>query len=291
MNNKKLTVAIPTHNNAVNLGRAIRSCAHMGVPADDFEILVVDNNSEDDSVSVVRNLSETFNNIRLIVNKSNVGRIGNWNRCLETACGGYIIFLFSNDEIHPQNNIPQMLRLLDENENVSVVFSKYVSRDGEKTRNIKEDMPDGLVESRGFIEKSVEHHKFIFAPLQSCIFRREDATFGFYPNYPIKTDQLWTIKMALRRKHIFFNHTHQFIFNSTPSRLHSQIKYAASFKENLLCHDILSRDIKVRTSRFFVYSLIPFVRMFKWSGFSLRVLSDMLFSYAMFLKQILTKKT
>ena len=50
---KKLTVAIPNFNGGVNLQRAIESCRSIDLPENDFEILVVDNCSTDDSIKII----------------------------------------------------------------------------------------------------------------------------------------------------------------------------------------------------------------------------------------------
>ena len=94
---KKLTVAIPNFNGGVNLQRAIESCRSIDLPENDFEILIVDNCSTDDSIKIINESKIKIPNIRLIENQENVGRIGNWNVCLKEAQGKYLIFLFTND--------------------------------------------------------------------------------------------------------------------------------------------------------------------------------------------------
>ena len=101
---KKLTVAIPNFNGGMNLQRAIESCRSIDLPENDFEILIVDNCSTDDSIKIINESKIKIPNIRLIENQENVGRIGNWNVCLKEAEGKYLIFLFTNDFIKDQNN-------------------------------------------------------------------------------------------------------------------------------------------------------------------------------------------
>ena len=96
----KLTITIPTFNGGQNLERAIKSCEKIQILPDDYEILVIDNCSTDDSISNVNKLKKEFVNLRLVENQKNVGRIQNWNASIDNAQGKFLIFLFSNDEIN-----------------------------------------------------------------------------------------------------------------------------------------------------------------------------------------------
>src|SRR5437660_10570626 len=81
-----LTVAIPTFNCAHFLPDAIASIMRQGL--DDFEILIVDNASEDNTEEVVRSLQNS--RIRYLRNPSNLGSQENGNRCLANSRGRYI---------------------------------------------------------------------------------------------------------------------------------------------------------------------------------------------------------
>ena len=83
----KLTIGIPNFNGGNNLKEAIESCQHIKLPKEDIEILIVDNQSTDDSISTIEKLGKKITNIRLWQNSTNVGRIGNWNTVLEKAEG------------------------------------------------------------------------------------------------------------------------------------------------------------------------------------------------------------
>ena len=122
----KLTIAIPNYNGGKNLQRAITSCKKIKIPLEDYEILVVDNCSTDNSIDVVNELNHEFSNLVLIKNKENVGRIQNWNVCLENANGEFLIFLFSNDIINEQNMIHENLEQLETNDNISIAFSLLI---------------------------------------------------------------------------------------------------------------------------------------------------------------------
>jgi glycosyltransferase involved in cell wall biosynthesis len=55
-----LTVVIPTYNRAAALPRAVGSALHQTAPPESYEILVVDNNSTDDTAQVVEGLAQQY---------------------------------------------------------------------------------------------------------------------------------------------------------------------------------------------------------------------------------------
>ena len=54
----KLTVAIPNYNGGNNLNRAIESCRNIKSSKKNYEILVVDNKSTDNSLQIVDDLKK-----------------------------------------------------------------------------------------------------------------------------------------------------------------------------------------------------------------------------------------
>ena len=56
----KLTVAIPSYNNEENLKRCLTSCKFLKLEQNDFEILIVDNASTDNTISIIKEFQSTF---------------------------------------------------------------------------------------------------------------------------------------------------------------------------------------------------------------------------------------
>lgn len=98
---KLLTIGIPNFNGEKYLRDTILSCQNIDLSIDEYEILVIDNVSTDNSVGLIRELQRTITNLRLEVNEENYGRIGNWNRIIELADSDFLIFLMNKDRILP----------------------------------------------------------------------------------------------------------------------------------------------------------------------------------------------
>jgi glycosyltransferase involved in cell wall biosynthesis len=91
------SIIVPVYNRAAVVGRALRSC--LAQSFSDFEIVVVDDASSDESVAVVRSFDDP--RIRLIVHDVNRGVCPARNSGMAAARGEWFVFLDSDDELLP----------------------------------------------------------------------------------------------------------------------------------------------------------------------------------------------
>lgn len=94
-----ITVCVPTYNG----GKYIRECIEsiLVQTYTDLEILIVDDNSFDETIDIVEELARREKRIRIVRNQQNLGLVKNWNRCVELAEGEWIKFVFQDDIIAP----------------------------------------------------------------------------------------------------------------------------------------------------------------------------------------------
>lgn len=92
-----VSVCIAVFNCERYIGRAIRSALNQTL--EDFEVLVVDNASTDNTVGVVESIGNP--RIRLVRNQTNIGPCLNWNRSIEDARGTFIKMLGADDILYP----------------------------------------------------------------------------------------------------------------------------------------------------------------------------------------------
>jgi glycosyltransferase involved in cell wall biosynthesis len=94
-----ITVTIPAYNRAHLIGRTIESVLRQAF--DDFDLLVVDDASQDGTPDIVQAYCERDPRVRLHVNPANLGLTRNWNRCLDLAQGPLVQVLLSDDLMDP----------------------------------------------------------------------------------------------------------------------------------------------------------------------------------------------
>ncbi|HEY0098744.1 MAG TPA: glycosyltransferase family 2 protein, partial [Pyrinomonadaceae bacterium] len=95
-----VSICIPTFNGAKYLHQAIESALAQSLT--DFELLIVDDASTDDTLSIAQAFARRDARIRVHQNSRRLGLGGNWNRCLELAGGEWIKFLFQDDYLAPE---------------------------------------------------------------------------------------------------------------------------------------------------------------------------------------------
>jgi glycosyltransferase involved in cell wall biosynthesis len=90
-----LSVLVPNYNHGRLIGRALQALADQTRPA--HEIIVIDDCSSDDSVSVVESFGEKLPQLRLIRHGKNLGVNASTNRGLEEARGSYVVCSAADD--------------------------------------------------------------------------------------------------------------------------------------------------------------------------------------------------
>jgi glycosyltransferase involved in cell wall biosynthesis len=94
MRHATVSVVIPCYNQGRFLGEAIDSVLTQSVPA--AEVIVVDDGSDDDTAAVTARYSSVA-----YVRQRNLGLAQARNRGLREAGGDYLVFLDSDDRLHP----------------------------------------------------------------------------------------------------------------------------------------------------------------------------------------------
>lgn len=115
----RLSIIIPVYNVEQYLRKCLDSVLQQDIPHEEYEVIVVNDGSPDDSVGVVKKVQEVqmvqkgFTNIKL-VNRENGGLSAARNTGLEHAQGEYVWFVDSDDWIEP-NCISSLLTYAEDN--------------------------------------------------------------------------------------------------------------------------------------------------------------------------------
>jgi glycosyltransferase involved in cell wall biosynthesis len=116
----KVSILIPVYNRANLVEETIQSALKQTYR--NIEIIIVDNKSTDDTWKILEKISAKHKRIKIFQNKTNIGPVRNWKRCIDKASGEYGKILWSDDMIAPEfieKAIPYL-----EREDVGFVFTK-----------------------------------------------------------------------------------------------------------------------------------------------------------------------
>jgi len=97
-NNFKVSIIVPVYNVEQYVERCIQSCIRQDLRPDEYEIVVVNDGSKDNSLKVVENIASRYDNIKVFSQK-NKGLSGARNTGLKHADGEYVWFVDSDDWI------------------------------------------------------------------------------------------------------------------------------------------------------------------------------------------------
>lgn len=89
--NLKISIIIPTYNEEVVIEKNIENIQKSSYK--NFEIIVIDDNSEDNTFSILKRLEEKYDNLKILRKKSEKGKAQSLNEAIEHAEGHVILFL------------------------------------------------------------------------------------------------------------------------------------------------------------------------------------------------------
>jgi glycosyltransferase involved in cell wall biosynthesis len=167
----KISVLIPTHNYGHFLDETIQSVLEQSFK--DFELIVVDNHSTDNTREVVSKYL-TDPRVSYHLNKANLGLVGNWNKCLSLPNAEYIKFICADDKIHP-HMLDKYYKVMELNPQVSLVTCNKQLFDGQPWRV---ELPlKHLQNGKKVIFDTLNSSSWIGEPT-SVMFRKSNLTLG-----------------------------------------------------------------------------------------------------------------
>ncbi|ACD90879.1 MAG: glycosyltransferase family 2 protein [Chlorobium limicola] len=120
-----VTIVIVSYNTREILQNCLETL-YRGSGSTDMEVFVVDNDSRDDSARMVH---ETFPQVRLIANSSNLGFAAANNQAFALAGGRYIILLNPDAYVGP-TSIQNAVTFMDQNPRCGLCGGKIISPEG-----------------------------------------------------------------------------------------------------------------------------------------------------------------
>jgi len=136
MKKPKISVIMAVYNSEKFLGETIQSILNQTFK--DFELMVINDNSTDESLKLIKKFQKIDKRIKLINGKVNIGPAGARNKGLKIAMGKYIAILDSDDISHTKR-LETQYNYLEKNPHIFLVGSSaiYIDENGKEIRRFR----------------------------------------------------------------------------------------------------------------------------------------------------------
>ncbi len=139
--NLKISIIIPVFNQELYISRCLRSLLSQEFNSENFEIIVIDDASKDNTINI---LSKFEGEIKLITNNQNKGLPYCLNIGIKAAKGNYIVRVDSDDYVN-SNFLSILYLFLEENRSIdAVACDYYLVDDRENILSRKDCMHDPI---------------------------------------------------------------------------------------------------------------------------------------------------
>ena len=126
----KVSILIPVFNREDYIAECIQSALDQTFT--DFEIIVVDNASNDGTWEICQQFALKDHRVRVFRNDTNIGPVRNWLRCAQEAKGALSKILFSDDSLEP-NCLTEMVPKLNDSDVALVYCAARIGKSREES--------------------------------------------------------------------------------------------------------------------------------------------------------------
>lgn len=241
----RISIIIPAYNVSKLLIRCVESCEKQDINVEDFEIIIVNDGSQDDTYKIALDLKKAFSNVKVLT-QSNQGQSVARNKALEIAQGQYIAFVDSDDWLE-ENTLNKLLVLAENNKLDILYFLMNVqNKDGSWLHTSLITFEENHI----YTGEYTMIHANPAGACTSRLFRRKfliDNNLHFYPGIIHQDAELTTRAFSLAKRVMFVNiaaYNYAYNFESTTRT----IRYA-KLKKNIFDDLIIARNIKEFAAR------------------------------------------
>ncbi len=120
----KVSIIIPNLNGEGWLGECLKTCINQDFK-EEYEIIVIDNNSTDSSIDIITDVMKDFKNFHLIQNDKNTGFSYAVNQGIRLSKAEYVA-MFNNDAFAKEDWLSQLVNTIQESDDIFSVASLMI---------------------------------------------------------------------------------------------------------------------------------------------------------------------
>ncbi|GGH76600.1 glycosyltransferase involved in cell wall biosynthesis [Pullulanibacillus pueri] len=185
----KITIAVPVYNREATLKSCLDSLINQTMNSEEYEIICVDDCSNDKSLEILNEYKEKYNNLRIIVRENNSGGASEpRNDAIKEANGEYIFFVDSDDYIG-EESLERMYKFASgNNTDVLVIKTRGVNGRGAAKSMFK----NGNIEQAEIIENRLCYTLGPVKMFKRSFLEKNDI---FFPtDIKVKEDQIFMMQ-------------------------------------------------------------------------------------------------
>jgi len=115
----KLSIIVPAYNVEKYITQCLNSIVNALADFNDYEIIVVEDCSTDNTLALLKEISSNYKNLKLLINEKNLGLSGARNKALKYSSGHYITFVDSDDMLS-YGILTAVAKIIDEYNNIDI---------------------------------------------------------------------------------------------------------------------------------------------------------------------------
>lgn len=261
----RFSVIIPLYNKAPYIAKAIESV--LAQIFNDFELIIVDDGSTDNSVEIAKEAVAGRKNC-VLLQQENAGVSMARNNGVAASRGDYLCFLDADDWWKP-TYLEEMSHMIESFPEAGIYGTNYtiVNETKRKTRVASVGVDKGF--ERGYINYCQVYAKTMYMPLWTgavCIPKSVFAEFGGFPKgIKLGEDFLLWIRIALKYKVAFLNKPLSYYNQDVETasrgvgRLHKPQEHMLWNLDFLKEEENTNADFKQLVDNLRTYSLMPYL--------------------------------
>lgn len=165
----KFSIIVACYNLGALVNKALDSCKNqVGIPLNEYEVLVINDGSKDDTLSYIQRYKDCTNFI--IIDKKNGGLSQTRNQGISMAQGEYVLFL-DGDDWYAEDMLLTLSQHLDGQD--VLVFPMLYYYDDQNCNSILKGLQQGYYERDEFLGKTLGATQFSIIPAPKKAYRRK----------------------------------------------------------------------------------------------------------------------
>lgn len=137
----RLSIVVNMYNTAKYMPRCMETLLEQDIPQSEYEIILVDDCSSDNSLAMANEYAAQYNNVRVCTHEKNKGLAAARNTGIDAAKGQYLCFVDPDDYIE-KNSLAALLKQMDD-EHLDMLRFNY-----QKVDEDYNNVPDSEIEAR-----------------------------------------------------------------------------------------------------------------------------------------------